>query len=112
MADQVIFDTEEKLTSLFQPDMLLSHQYFASFRTKRLEPEKRLMLAVLEDAVVCFQRYAFPGNRRSRILLKETEDWVRDKNDDYLFSFENICEVLNSTRTIYERVCYDGSRRI
>ena len=51
MADQVIFGTEEKLTLLFQPDMLLSHQYFASFRTKRLEPEKRLMLAVLEDAV-------------------------------------------------------------
>jgi len=48
MADEVIFDTEEKLTSLFQPDMLLCHQYFATCCTKRLEPEKSLMLAVLQ----------------------------------------------------------------
>jgi hypothetical protein len=94
MANEVIFDTEEKLTSLFQPDMLLSHQYFATFRTKRLEPEKRLMLGVLEDAVACFHRYVFSRNRRERALVNETEDWIRDENSDYLFSFGNICEVL------------------
>jgi hypothetical protein len=94
MIDEVIFDPEEKLTSLFQPDTLISHQYFTTLRTKRLEPEKRLMLAVLEDAVACFQRYILPRNRREKTLFKETEDWVRDKNDDYLFSFENICEAL------------------
>ena len=94
MTDEVIFDAEETPTSLFQPDMLLSHQYFATFRRKQLEPEKRLMLAVLEDAIACFQRYIFPRNSRERNLFKETEDWVRVKNDDYLFSFENICEAL------------------
>ena len=94
MTHVIIFDTEEKLTSLFQPDMLLSHQYFATLRTKRLEPEKRLMLAVLEDAVLCFQRYTLPRNRKEWTLFKETEDWICDKNDDYLFSFENICEAL------------------
>ncbi len=94
MADEVIFDTEEKLTSLFQPDMLLCHQYFATCCTKRLEPEKSLMLAVLQDAVACFQRYVFPRNRRERTLFNETEDWICDENSDYLFSFENICEVL------------------
>ena len=52
------------------------------------------MLAVLEDAVASFQRYAFPRNRRERILFNETEDWVCDENGDYLFSFVNICEVL------------------
>jgi hypothetical protein len=30
MTDEIIFDTEEKLISLFQPDMLLSHQYFVT----------------------------------------------------------------------------------
>lgn len=94
MADEVIFDSEEKLTSLFQPDTILSQQYFATLRSKRLEPEKRLMLAVLEDAAACFQRYILPRNSRERTLFKETEDWVRDKNDTYLFSFENISEVL------------------
>ena len=94
MTDDVIFDDEEKLTSLFQPDTLLSHQYFATFRRRQLEPEKRLMLAVLEDAVACFQRYVFPGSRRERTLFNQTEDWVCDENSDYLFSFESICEVL------------------
>jgi hypothetical protein len=95
MADEIISDPEQKLTSLFQPDMLLSHQYFATLRSRRLEPEKRLMLAVLEDAVACFQKYVLPRNRRERILFNETEDWVCDENGDYLFSFEYICEVLN-----------------
>jgi hypothetical protein len=94
MADEIIFATEEKLTSLFQPDMLLSHQYFATLRSQRLEPEKRLMLAVLEDAVACFQKYVLPRNRRERTLFNATEDWVCDETGDYLFSFEYICEVL------------------
>jgi len=94
MTDDVVFDDEEKLTFLFQPDTLLSHQYFATFRSRQLEPEKRLMLAVLEDAVAGFQRYVFPRSRRERTLFNQTEDWVCDENDDYLFSFENICEVL------------------
>ena len=95
MTDDVIFDNEEKLTSLLQPDTLLSHQYFATFRRRQLEPEKKLMLAVLEDAVACFQRYVFPRSRRERRLFHETEDWVRTENGDYLFSFQNICEALN-----------------
>lgn len=95
MTDDLIFDDEEKLTFLFQPDTLLSHQYFATFRRRQLEPEKRLMLAVLEDAVACFQRYVFPRSRRERSLFHETEDWVRSENGDYLFSFQNICEALN-----------------
>ena len=33
----------------------MSAQYFENLRSKTLEPEKRLMLAVLEDAINCFQ---------------------------------------------------------
>jgi hypothetical protein len=49
-------NAEEKISSLFDPDTLLSAQYFENLRRKTpIEPEKRLMLAVLEDAVNCFQ---------------------------------------------------------
>ena len=95
MTDETTFDTEGKLISLLQPDMVLPHQYFATVRTKQLEPEKKLMLAVLEDAVVCYQSHVFPRNRREGTLFRQTEDWVCDKNSDYLFSFENICAALN-----------------
>lgn len=36
------------------PDIVLPSQYFNA-RTKHLEPEKQLMLAVLTDAVRCFR---------------------------------------------------------
>ncbi|MGE5304305.1 MAG: hypothetical protein ACM3TN_13415 [Alphaproteobacteria bacterium] len=94
MMDDVVFDDEEKLTFLFQPDTLLSEQYFATFRRRQLEPEKKLMLAVLEDAVACFQRYLFAENRKQRNLFNETEDWILNENSDHVFSFENICAAL------------------
>jgi hypothetical protein len=86
---------EEKVASLFQPDTLLPAQYFETFRRKaHLEPEKRLMLAVLEDAIACFQKYIFARDGRGRTIFREAEEWILEKDSDWLFSFENICEVL------------------
>jgi hypothetical protein len=99
MMDDVVCDDEEKLTFLFQPDTLLSHQYFATFRRRQLEPEKKLMLAVLEDAVACFQRYVFAVNRKQRTLFNEAEDWIQNGNSDHVFSFENICAALKFSPT-------------
>ena len=43
---------EEKIISLFEPDMLLPALYLENFHRKTpVEPERRLMLAVLEDAI-------------------------------------------------------------
>jgi len=44
---------------LFEPDALLPAQFYAAFRGgSSVRGEKRLMLAVLEDALDCFQKYA------------------------------------------------------
>ena len=86
---------EEKVTSLFQPDTLLPAQYLETFRRKApLEPEKRLMLSVLEDAVACFQKHLFSRDPRGRALFRDAEEWIVEEGSDWLFSFENICEVL------------------
>lgn len=83
------------MASLFQPDILLAAQYVETVRTKAsLEPEKRLMLTVLEDAVLCFQKGVFAGDRRRKALFPDAEEWIMEKNSDWPFSFENICEVL------------------
>ena len=88
-------EEETTVDSLFQPDMLLSSQYFETVRTRAsLEPEKRLMLAVLEDAVLCFQKGSFAGDRRRKALFPDAEEWIMEENSDWPFSFENICEVL------------------
>ena len=86
---------EERVTSLFQPDTLLPEQYLETFRRKfHLEPEKKLMLAVLEDAIACFQKYIFARDGKGKLLFQETEGWVLDENVDWLFSFANVCDTL------------------
>lgn len=87
---------EERISSLFQPDTLLPEQYFSTFRRKfYLAPEKRLMLAILEDAVDCFQKCVCARDKKRRNLFLDAEHWIFDKNDgDWMFSFENVCDVL------------------
>ena len=86
---------EEKVSSLFQPDTLLPDQYLETFRRKaHLEPEKRLMLTVLEDAIACFQKYLFARDGKGKLLFREAEEWVMEEGSHWLFSFENICELL------------------
>jgi hypothetical protein len=81
--------------SLFQPDTLVPTQYFETVRRKaHLEPEKKFMFAILEDAVACFQKYIFVHDGKRIVIFHKTEDWILEKNSDWIFSFENICEVL------------------
>ena len=58
------------------------------------EAEERLMLAVLVNAVECFQRYVLAQNHLDKKLFREAEDWIFKTNSHWLFSFESICETL------------------
>ena len=85
----------EKVAFLFQHGTALPAQYFEIIRGKAyLEPEKRLMLAILQDAVDCFQKHIFASNGRGRAIFDETEQWIMEENSDWLFSFEGICDLL------------------
>jgi hypothetical protein len=86
---------DEKIASLFQPDTVLSAQYFENIRRKTLlEPEKKLMLAILEDAVNCFQDNLSAQNGKGKKLFEEAEQWIVEFGGDWIFSFEHICEAL------------------
>ena len=86
---------EERVTSLFQPDTLLPDQYLDTFRRKlHLEPEKKLMLAILEDAVACFQKYLFARDSKGKAQFRDTEDWIFQNADLGIFSFDIVCETL------------------
>jgi len=86
---------EDRIASLFQPDTLLTEQYLETHRRKtHLEPEIRLMLAVLEDAVSCFQKYVTAQRPKEKVLFRDAEEWFLEKDSDSIYSFENICESL------------------
>ena len=63
-------------------------------KTNIREGEKRLMLALLENAIEDFQKYALANDKARKELFQEAEDWFFATDNDSLFSFENICEYL------------------
>jgi hypothetical protein len=86
---------QEKALAVFQPDILVTAQYLATYRRRfHWQPEQVLMLAVLEDAVVCFQENMTAVQPRRQALFREAEEWIFDDGKSYFFSFENICEAL------------------
>jgi len=86
---------EGKAHPLFQPDIILPSQYRDSLRRRTpQDPEKKLMLAVLEDAVACFRNGLHARDHRRRELFKDSEAWITEKDGDWLFSFEHICDIL------------------
>jgi hypothetical protein len=92
---QPVAGGEDRIASLFQPDALLGDQYLENYRrTIPLEPEKALLLAVLEDGVRCFQDNILPRNRKKQMLFEEAQEWLFSDDSDWLFSFVSICAVL------------------
>ena len=88
-------NTVEVVQSFFQPDTLIAFECFEALRKKsQLEPEKRLLLAVLEDAVVCFQKHLFTREGVGQRLFGDAREWIFEESDDRIFSFESICEIL------------------
>ena len=86
---------ENSLASLFEPDTLSSAQYFDNFQRKTpTQPENRLLLAVLEDAIHCFQDNVLAENAKSKKLFADAEQWVLKDGADWIFSFRNVCELL------------------
>src|SRR5262245_49179045 len=86
---------DERIASLFEPDTLLSTQYFGNLTGKTiLEPERRLMLAILEDAINCYQDNLLAKRGSARRLFMEAEEWILEKGGDWIFSFKNICGTL------------------
>jgi hypothetical protein len=60
----------------------------------RLQPVKRLLLAVLEGAVSDFQKYATASSGRGRRLFADAEAWFRSSATDQPLDFESICQAL------------------
>src|SRR5436190_8454182 len=89
---EVVSDT---FTHLLQPDSMLPLQYFAALQRKGAhEPERRLVIAVLQDAVDCFQKHLMAADRKQQQLFREAEEWICSSERSWPFAFENICDLL------------------
>ena len=90
------YNTERKGPTLGDMNAMALDSGFVEneFKKNIREGEEALMLAVLEDAIETFQVYVLAENKRGKKLFREAEEWILEKDSDWFFSFENICEVL------------------
>ena len=56
-------------------------------------PERALMRALLQDAVLCLVGEAAPAKERAR-LADDARYWVRSRSREWVFAFANVCDVL------------------
>ena len=74
------------------PETILPEQFFRP--SAALPPEKRLMLAVLEGALLDLQRSAGARTPRARRLADEVDAWLAADDEGWPCSFLNVCQAL------------------
>ncbi len=89
---------------LFEPDIIVPSQFFATSRryAPRKRGEYRLLVAVLKEAIECFQENAHARNKWQQQRFDEVQRWVAGEDRDAVgpedqvpgFSFEYVCDVL------------------
>ena len=84
-----------EVSSLFAPSILTPDQFYDERRDdSTMRPIKRLMLAILEDALRCMQKYADVRSGARRLMFREAEYWLCHEGGQALFSFTMVCETL------------------
>ena len=90
-----VLPAEYDSNKLFTSDPSVRDDFFATFRSGYKEPEKLLMLAVLEEALWCLEKCPADSSPASREkLYNEARDWVLSEDAGWIFSFVQICAHL------------------
>jgi hypothetical protein len=86
---------DDFLARIVEPDIFLPSQFYGTAGLSRqLEGEKRLMIAILKDAVECLDKYRGARSISGQGHYQNALEWVEDTGTEWLFSFTNICDLL------------------
>ena len=95
---------EDRVHRLFEPDLITPEQHRDRVQQERSDqPEIRLMLAILEDAVATYQRFAANESRQNQKLFRDAESWIQSSDTSWPYSFDNICEALKLEPEVMRR---------
>ncbi len=76
-------------------DNLLIDQYMDTFRrSEYLGSEKSLLVAILDDAVQEYRKYDRAHDADGKRRFREVQEWLMQEDDEWIFSFHNVCELL------------------
>jgi hypothetical protein len=104
-----------------EANVLLPEQFWGPRTDPRPDPEKRLMAAVLEEAILLIQNHSDSRSVQRRKLVAEACAWIASDERSGPFCFATICDVfgldvervraaVNDLRL--GRCCYSAARRL
>jgi len=77
-------------------DIILSVQYYESVTSSHiLSGERRLLLALLEDALRCYVRAKSWHSAAERAEFRDVCEWFGEGGEPHVFSFESVCANLD-----------------
>jgi hypothetical protein len=79
---------------VLEPWSILPSQVVDGNRAE-LSGERRLLAAVLADAIRLYLKHARSRTASGQILFRETESWVESRDRRSLVAFESVCDVLH-----------------
>ncbi len=87
-----------------QPLLFLPEQFYSvGQHSSSWNGERRLMFAVLQDAVACWFRHRQARTDYGREIFREIRDWFWDTDQEWLFGFESICVHLELNAEYFRR---------
>jgi len=75
------------------------------------EPEKNLLIAILQDAIHDYRKYYRARDREGKGHFREAQKWIMAGGDNWIFSFDSICELLGLDPD-YIRLAFTSQIRI
>ena len=101
---------QQALTLKTDHNSVLPTQFFVDAK-KPCEPLQRLMLAVLLDAIRCYQSNFGSERGRQRIEFNEARQWLFHGCPEAPFSLHCVCSLLGVDPRTVERTMSDCARR-
>ena len=95
-------------------DTLLPAQFWSALGDPRSEPEKRLMVAVLEEAIGLVVNGTARAHSERNALVREADRWLESDDRTAPFAFASICDVLGleTGRVRQALAAWRGRRRV
>ena len=85
----------DNLSQLMREDVAVTEQFFDTMRgSHHLTPEGDLLIAILEDAIYSYRKYRGARDGEGKENFREAEEWIMKAREDWIFSFNSICELL------------------
>jgi hypothetical protein len=85
----------ENIIEVSSGDSSMTEQYLDTFRrSEHLQPERALVAAVLEDAIHEYRKFSRARDREGQERFHEAEEWIMQSGNGWIFSFDNVCELL------------------